>query len=177
MNRLVGLALSIVLCSLLLDGCASYQVVPEELQGRVNHALTIEQVRDRPDLHQGQIVAWGGTVRSVSRVGDAIHVEFTYLPLDPTLRPLPDPAAAKGGFIGIDAAHHITQPERLEPGALVTVLGEVWRPMQGGAPPTLRIRDLTLWDRYLKATPYPPGSPFKGSRPFVFWEGQRVAAE
>lgn len=170
------LFVSLMLMPWWLGGCA-YQVVPDELQGKVNQTLTIEEVRNHPDLHQGQIVAWGATVQSVSRVGDAIRVDFTYLPLDRTLRPLPDNAASGGAFVGIDAARNITEPERLNAGAFVTVLGEVRRPVQPGASPTLRIRDLTLWERYLKATPYPPGSPFKGSRPFVFWEGQRVAAE
>lgn len=159
-----------------LGGCA-YQVVPKQLQGKVNDSLSLEQVRAEPDLHKGQIVAWGGKVHSVSREGGAIRVEFTYLPLDRTLRPLTDSAASGGSFIGIDAASDITQPERLKPGALVTVLGEVRRPLNDSAPPTLLIRDLTLWDLYMKSTLYPPGSQFKGSRPFVFWEGQRVATE
>lgn len=176
--KFAGLLLfvSVMLMPWWLGGCA-YQVVPKDLQGKVNQTLTLEEVRHHPDLHRGQLVAWGATVQSVTRVGDAIHVGFTYLPLDRTLRPVPDNAPPGEAFVGIDAARNITEPQRLNVGALVTVLGEVQRPVQAGASPTLRIRDLTLWERYVKATPYPPGSPIKGSRPFVFWDGQRVATE
>jgi starvation-inducible outer membrane lipoprotein len=164
-------------------GCGSYHVVPEHLKQKVNSDILIEQVERAPASYQGQTVAWGGEVLTVSRGETGTTVEVLHLPLDYTLRPIQGRAASRGRFVAVDEAGDIKDPTLLKPGTLVTVLGDVAQPSRikigqdSAEAPTLVIRDMTAWELERGIGHYTRSSPFIGYRPYVFWDAQRVASE
>jgi outer membrane lipoprotein len=166
---------------LIFTGCSTYEVIPDHLEGQVREDIQLEQVETAPDSYKGETVVWGGAIQGVSVQGDQIKIEVLQLPLDRTLRPLDSKAASRGRFLAIDSRRDIKDPALLNKGALVTVIGAVQglvtSPLDLGSydAPALRIRDMTVWERQLGLTQFPPGTPFVGYRPFVFWEGHRVA--
>jgi starvation-inducible outer membrane lipoprotein len=178
-----GRWLIIVAVLILTGGCGAYQVVPTHLKGKVNPDILIEQVETTPAAYQGQTVAWGGEVLEVSKNDKEARIQVLHLPLDRTLRPMEGRAGSRGRFVAIDRAGDIKDPSLLKPGTLVTVLGDVAQPstihigQDTVQAPTLRIRDMTAWELEVGMGHIPFRSPFIGSRPYVFWDGERVASE
>jgi starvation-inducible outer membrane lipoprotein len=168
---------------LVLCGCSTYQVIPDRLEGLVRKDVRLAQVEDAPASYQGQTVVWGGEILDVSRRGENTSLEILHLPLDRTLRPVVNPPASEGRFLAIDAHGDITDADKLKKGTLVTVIGTVQglvstkQDKDSHGVPALLIRDMTAWNRQVGRTTYPPGSPFIGYRPFIFWDSRRVAGQ
>lgn len=165
---------------LALSGCSTYEVIPDRLEGEVRQDIEFAQVEQTPDAYQGQTVVWGGEVLDVSRRGEHMSVEILHLPLDTTLRPIDSPAASRGRFLAVDSHGDIKDAAALKKGTLVTVIGEIHDLVSTKLDqdtyeaPSLLIRDMTAWERGIGLTQYPPGTPFVGHRPFVFWDSRRV---
>jgi starvation-inducible outer membrane lipoprotein len=98
-----------------------------------------------------------------------------HLPLDRTLWPVEAPTASRGRFLAIDAHGDIPDADKLKKGTLVTVIGRIQGLVSTKLDqdthevPALLIRAMRAWDRQVGRTTYPPGSPFIGYRPFIFW--------
>ncbi|MDR4478952.1 MAG: Slp family lipoprotein [Nitrospira sp.] len=163
----------------LMSACATYHVVPEHLEGRIQKDVSWEQVMQHPGRYDGATVMWGGKVLDVTQSSGRTQVEIMHLPLDRFLHPIDGPST--GRFSAIDTKQEMNDSAALQKDTLVTVIGEIRGRGQTaeGDPsdlyPTLLVRDMTAWQREVGTRNFPPGSPFTGSRPFLFWDSHRVA--
>lgn len=163
----------------LLSACATYHVVPEHLEARIQKDLSWEQVMQHPVRYDGAIVMWGGKVLEVTQSSGRTQVEILHLPLDRFLHPIDGPST--GRFSAIDTKQEMNDSAALQKDTLVTVIGEIRGRGQtaeqdpSDVHPLLLVRDMTAWQREVGTRAFPPGSPFTGSRPFLFWDSHRVA--
>lgn len=136
---------------LLLSACA-YQVIPTELESRVDRNLSFVQVKDSPVTYQGRLIVVGGEVLTVKHIlNDGVRIEVLQLPLNNSLEPTLDRTASQGRFLAFQEA--LKDPATLPPGTLVTIVGEV---LGSTVFPideveyqylTLRVRSLKAWER------------------------------
>jgi outer membrane lipoprotein len=167
----------------LLSACANYQVVPDHLEDRIQKDLSFEQVEQNPEAYEGRTVMWGGKVLDVMQTTGNTRVEIMQVPLDRVFRPLDAPTASRGRFMAIDTNHEMKDPAALQKDALVTVIGEVRGRVKATLDegryeyPTIVIKDMTAWEKQPGITHFPPGSQFKGFRPFIFWDSRRVVGK
>lgn len=163
---------------LLLSACAMYEVVPKHLEGQVRKDLTWEQVAQHPEAYEGMTVIWGGKVLDVTHAAGQTRVELQHLPLDDFFHPVITSSAER--YSAVDARQEMKNTAALQKDTLVTVIGQVRSRTTGAEDglrdrsPTLVVRDMTAWQREVGMKSYAPGSPLVGTRPFVFWESQRV---
>lgn len=167
----------------LMSACASYQVVPAHLEDRIQKDLSFEQIEQSPDTYKGRTVLWGGKVLNVMHTEGETRVEILHVPLDRVHRPVDAPTASRGRFMAIDANHAMKNPAALQKDTLVTVIGEVRGRVKATldeAPyeyPTVVIKDMTAWEKERGIMRFPPGAPFIGYRPFIFWDSERVVGK
>jgi outer membrane lipoprotein len=167
----------------LLSACASYQVVPDHLKDRIEKDLSFEEVEADPDSYEGRTVIWGGKVLDVMQKAGTTRVEILQVPLDRVFRPLDAPTASRGRFMAVDANRDMKDPAALRQDTLVTVIGEIRGRMKAALDeaaydyPTVVIRDMTAWEKEPGIMRFPPGAPFVGFRPFIFWDSERVAGK
>ncbi len=160
-------------------GCAMYQVVPKHLEGDIRKDVTWEQVAQNPSAYEGTTVIWGGKVLDVSHASGHTQVELQYLPLDEFFHPVI--TSSTGRYSAVDGQQEMKNTGALQKDTLVTIIGQVRDRTTGAGDglrdrsPTLVVRDMTAWQRELGLKSYAPGSPLIGTRPFVFWDSQRVA--
>ena len=112
-----------LLVLLLIAGCASQRVVPDELEPLVDRAVTFAEVVAAPESYQGRVLVLGGEVLKAKRLKDGTQIELLQLPLDKDERPILDRQRSQGRFFAI-------QPEFLDPatiaaGTKMTIVGEV----------------------------------------------------
>jgi len=112
-----------LLVVLLIAGCASQRVVPDELEPLVDRAVTFAEVVAAPESYQGRVLVLGGEVLKAKRLKDGTRIELLQLPLDKNERPILDRQQSQGRFFAI-------QPEFLDPATIVagskmTIVGEV----------------------------------------------------
>ncbi len=112
-----------LLVLLLIVGCASQRVVPDELEPLVDRAVTFGEVVAAPESYQGRVLVLGGEVLKAKRLKDGTQIELLQLPLDRDERPILDRQRSHGRFFAI-------QPEFLDPatiavGTKMTIVGEV----------------------------------------------------
>lgn len=112
-----------LLVVLLIAGCASQRVVPDELEPLVDRAVTFAEVVAAPESYQGRVLVLGGEVLKAKRLKDGTQIELLQLPLDKNERPILDRQQSQGRFFAI-------QPEFLDPATIVagskmTIVGEV----------------------------------------------------
>ncbi len=112
-----------LLVVLLITGCASQRVVPNELEPLVDRAVTFAEVVAAPESYQGRVLVLGGEVLKAKRLKDGTQIELLQLPLDKDERPILDRQQSHGRFFAI-------QPEFLDPATIVagtkmTLVGEV----------------------------------------------------
>jgi outer membrane lipoprotein len=112
-----------LLVVLLIAGCASQRVVPDELEPLVDRAVTFAEVVAAPESYQGRVLVLGGEVLKAKRLKDGTQIELLQLALDKNERPILDRQQSQGRFFAI-------QPDFLDPATIVagtkmTIIGEV----------------------------------------------------
>ncbi|MGE0469900.1 MAG: Slp family lipoprotein [Nitrospira sp.] len=112
-----------LLVGLLIAGCASQRVVPDELEPLVDRIVTFAEVIAAPESYQGRVLVLGGEVLKAKRLKDGTQIELLQLPLNKDERPILDRQQSQGRFFAI-------QPKFLDPATIVagtkmTIVGEV----------------------------------------------------
>ncbi|MGE3485667.1 MAG: Slp family lipoprotein, partial [Nitrospira sp.] len=69
-----------LLVGLLIAGCASQRVVPDELEPLVDRIVTFAEVIAAPESYQGRVLVLGGEVLKAKRLKDGTQIELLQLP-------------------------------------------------------------------------------------------------
>lgn len=105
---------------LLLAGCAHW--ISPQSRDMVDRTITFNRLIDNPDAYRGKYVLLGGSIASVQRGGGGTQLEVIQHHMDS--RELPDESVPSGGrFLATTPLS--LDPEKYEPGTLVTMVGEV----------------------------------------------------
>ena len=164
-----------------IGACDRYDVIPDQLEERVQKNVSYQDILRAPDLHQGQLVVLGGTVLSTTRLKDRTRIEVLQLPLTDDYIPRTDQESeSRGRFYAYDSGKEILDPTTLSQGTAITLVGEVvvgrTTEVDDADPhvPAVSIKDLTTWEvseaRRRGAFPYPHhGGYMYGARPYGFY--------
>lgn len=112
-----------LLVVLLIAGCASQRVVPDELEPMVDRAVTFVEVVAAPESYQGRLLVLGGEVLKAKRLKDGTQIELLQLPLDKNERPILDRQRSQGRFFAIQ--QEFLDPATIAAGTKMTIVGEV----------------------------------------------------
>jgi outer membrane lipoprotein len=105
---------------LLFTGCT--HVISESSLARADRSITFTQLQESPDNYRGKFLILGGSIAGITRTSDGLQLEVVQYPLDSS--ELPDATSKSyGRFMVILPPQQASQ--RLSPGMLVTVAGEV----------------------------------------------------
>lgn len=166
-RHMLGLSAPVML--LLLTGCATSQLVPSELEGRLSRDVSFQALLNDPETFRGRWVVLGGKVLSAKRLKDETELEILELPLDYADRPVPRLSRSRGRFLAVQ--RDFLDPATVPPGTLVSLIGEVigakTRPLDemSYTYPVLQIKTLKPWTEpsreYLIPGPYP----------YPYWRG------
>ena len=146
-----------------LAGCVGVQVVPKDLEERVNRDISFSQLLEAPLEQKGEILVIGGEVLSAKRLKDTTQIEILQLPLNQNMKPGESLQESQGRFLALQ--EEFLDPATFPVGTRVTVVGEVSGMVTlplGEATydfPTLVIKRLTVW---------PPISTYRGLRPYPY---------
>jgi len=152
-----------VLVLLLMPGCASTRVVPDELKPLVDRTVTFREVIEAPESYQGRMLVVGGEVLKAKRLKDGTQIELLQLPLDKDERPILNRQRSDGRFFAIQQA--FLDPATIEAGTVMTIVGEVSEAKTDHLDdveyryPVLIVKHLHTWrdqsDGYGRAYSYP----------------------
>lgn len=154
---------------LFMAGCSSVQVVPKDMEDRVNRDISFVQLLENPLPYKGQILVVGGQVLSAKRLKDGTQIEVLQLPLNRNMQPVESLQKSRGRFLALQ--EEFLDPATLPLGTRVTVVGEVsgmvTLPLDETTYdfPTLVIKSLTVWppiSTYRVLRPYPYVYPYWG---------------
>lgn len=106
--------------SLVLMGCAS--VVPKDLQAAADRALTLSEIRQRPQQSLGRTVILGGEILQVTPEAEQTEVEVLERPLGSRDRPQ-QTDESRGRFVVM--MDGFLDPAIYRVGRGVTIVGEV----------------------------------------------------
>ena len=120
MKRL--LAISILVTSLLIGGCASYYVIPEPLDEQLDRTLRFSELRLDPEKHKGKTIPLGGVVLRAKNLKEGTLIEVLQLPLSRSDQPVGIVEASEGRFLVLDPDHRDTAVLK---NRRITVVGEV----------------------------------------------------
>jgi len=166
----------------LVMGCASYDVIPDHLEGQVNQQLTFVDVRDNPERYKGEIMVVGGEVLSIDRQTDGTQFEVLQLPLTDYFIPMDRRSTTQGRFLALSGGKDSLDPAVVEKGVAISVVGEIVGRTtinigeDAQEVPLFGIKDLTIWEeqRYWGRPSYYgmwdwgyPGF-YRGYRPFGY---------
>jgi outer membrane lipoprotein len=154
MRMYIHLMVTLICISFFASGCYSrYQVIPDNLEDKVNHQLTFQEIQDNPEAYTDEVVVVGGEVLSVDRLPDATRIEILQLPLNSDFVPANRRTKTEGRLIALSEENGALDPAVLETGVAITIVGLVL----GGEKipidkiekevPVFGIKDLTIWDR------------------------------
>lgn len=147
MSRTLVSAVSL-LSGVFLAACASQQVVPEELQGRIDRQVSFADLQRAPGEHREKLIILGGEVLSTTRQADRTRLEILQLPLDQDLAPTRDRKSSQGVFLAWNRL--AADPIALD-GSSVTLVAEIGEPtvLPGDSRiyPTVEVKSLTVWDQ------------------------------
>ncbi|MBX3301945.1 MAG: Slp family lipoprotein [Nitrospira sp.] len=115
----------VLLVLVLMPGCASQRVVPDELKPLVDRAVTFREVVAAPESHEGRILVLGGEVLKVKRLKNGTQIEFLQLPLDKNERPILNRQRSDGRFFAIQK--EFFDPATIAEGTMMTIVGEVFK--------------------------------------------------
>ncbi|MCA9470551.1 MAG: Slp family lipoprotein [Nitrospirales bacterium] len=179
--------LSLLVC-LLLTACSftPRSIVPQTLEGQINHEISFLQIKESPDTHAGTLILVGGEVLSAKRLKDHTRLTVLELPLSSDQEPTTDRTLSQGRFIARQTA--FLDPATVPPGTRVTLVGKVTGSHtelldeMEYTYPTLSIEYLKVWedadDLGYRYRPYAPppfwGGPYWGYyggfyRPYPYW--------
>ena len=154
---------------LFMAGCSGVQVVPKDMEDRVNRNISFVQLLENPLPYKGQILVVGGQILSAKRLKHGTQIEVLQLPLNRNMQPVESLQKSKGRFLALQ--EKFFDPATLPLGTKVTVVGEVsgmvTLPLDETTYdfPTLVIKSLTIWPHistYRVLRPYPYGYPYWG---------------
>jgi outer membrane lipoprotein len=161
-------------------GCSRYEVVPRDLREQVNKNIAFDEIEQSPSSYRGELIVLGGEILSATRLANKTRLEVLQLPLTDEYIPITeDRGRSKGRFYADDGGNEILDPAVLPKGTPVTVIGQITGKAKGTIGeteqdyPTLRIKDLTKWDKSEVrrwAYPYPYPYPYYGG---YYWYGAR----
>jgi len=114
-----------LLVVVLIAGCASQRVVPDELEPLVDRAVTFAEVVAAPESYQGRVLVLGGEVLKVKRLKDGTQIELLQLPLDKDERPILNRQRSDGRFFALQ--QEFLDPATIAEGTKMTIVGEVSR--------------------------------------------------
>lgn len=146
-----------------MAGCSGVQVVPKDMEDRVNPDLSFPQLLKNPLEHKGKILVIGGQVLSAVRLEHSTRIEILQLPLNPDMKPVESLQESQGRFLALQ--EEFLDPATLPMGTRVTVVGEVSGMMTLPLDettynfPTLVITRLTVW---------PATSTYRGIQPYPY---------
>jgi len=157
-----------------MAGCSGVQVVPKDMEDRVNRDISFVQLLESPLPYNGQILVVGGQVLSAKRLKNSTRIAILQLPLNPDMKPVESLQESQGRFLALQ--EEFLDPATLPLGTRVTVVGEVSGmvnlPLDDTTYdfPTLVIKRLTVWPatstyRGIQPYPYPYWGPYWGP----FW--------
>jgi len=132
-----------------MAGCSGVQVVPKDMEDRVNRDISFVQLLENPLPYKGQILVVGGQVLSAKRLKNATQIEELQLPLNRNMQPVESLQKSKGRFLALQ--EKFLDPATLPLGTRVTMVGEVsgivTLPLDETTYdfPTLVIKRLTVW--------------------------------
>ena len=171
----------IVTITATIPACSRYEVIPDQLEKRVNKNVFYDDILSAPNAYQGQLVVLGGKVLSTTRVKDRTRIEVLQLPLTNEYVPRTDQEVrSQGRFYAYDSGKEILDPTTLPEGTPITLVGEVSGLQTAQVDdaeqriPAVHIKDLTTWEvseaRRWGASPYPYyGGYMYGARPYGFY--------
>jgi outer membrane lipoprotein len=154
---------------LFMAGCSGVQVVPKDMEDRVNRNISFVQLLENPLSYKGQILVVGGQVLSAKRLKNGTQIEVLQLPLNRNMQPVEFLQKSRGRFLALQ--EEFLDPATLPLGTRVTVVGEVFGmvtlPLDETTYefPTLVIKSLTVWppiSTYRVLRPYPYVYPYWG---------------
>ena len=131
-------------------GCGP-QVIPKELEGKVDRNVSYLQLKESPAAYTGRLVVLGGEVLAAKRGNESTRIEVLQIPLDSSLDPVQDRTASQGRFLAVQK--EFFDPATVPPGTLVTIIGEVvgttTLPIDDiqYTYPTVAVRHLKVWER------------------------------
>ena len=103
-------------------GCAAG--IPPQVAEQVSWGLSFPEMRRQPEVYRGQVVALGGIVRHVEAADGGYRAVVSELPFDGSSRHRPAvDQLPRGRFIVL--IHRQVRPSDLQPGAEITVVGEI----------------------------------------------------
>ena len=144
-----GLAFVLTGILLSLAGCGP-QVIPKELEGKVDRNVSFLQLKESPPTYKGRTLVLGGEVLSAKRGTDSTRIEVLQIPLDSSYEPVQDRTTSQGRFLAVQ--EQFLDPATVPVGTLVTVIGEVTGTTTMPIDevqytyPTLAIRHVHVWD-------------------------------
>lgn len=153
MNR-ASLSLSIALLCLVASACQrAPDVIPDQLERRVDRHLRYADIKDHPETYRGKLMLAGGKVLSAKGTQNSIWIEVLQIPLSQDLIPTGRESDSKGRFVIIDHGDQVPDSAALnDKEKRVTVVGEVLgtTTIQIGEVkqqvPELAVKHITVWD-------------------------------
>ncbi|TKS58421.1 MAG: putative outer membrane lipoprotein Slp [Nitrospira sp.] len=156
-------ALTAVIASVWVTGCAGVPVVSPNLQEKIEWNVSFQQVKASPLSNKGKFIVVGGAVLSVKPLKqNGTRIEVLQLPLASDYEPRGRLTDSHGRFLAFHK--EFLDPATIPVGTRVTVVGEVTGSMTlmldeiDYVYPTLDIASLTIWPPKLPAywfRPYP----------------------
>jgi outer membrane lipoprotein len=145
-----------------LSSCASYNVIPKDMQSQVDYTVSFTELHNAPHEYLGRTVVFGGEVLSAKRLKDGTRIEVLQLPLDKYQAPTYDRTASEGRFLAFEK--EFLDPAKLPSGTRVTIVGDITGAMTQPLDeteytfPTLDVKKLTVWPEVDRsyARPYYP---------------------
>lgn len=149
-----SLSLCIALLCLVAGACQSTtDVIPNQLEGRVDRHLRYVDIKDHPETYRGKLMLAGGRVLSAKRTQDRIWMEVLQIPLSKDLIPTGRDSDSKGRFVLIDHGDQLPDSAVFsDEEKRVTVVGEVLGMTTVQIDdvkqqvPELAIKHITVWD-------------------------------
>ena len=165
---------------LLLAGCVTSQLVPEQMESQVARDVTFEALKADPEKYKGRLVVLGGKVLAAKRLKESTQIEVLELPLDKADAPILSLPESKGRFLAYQEG--FLDPATIPAGTFISMIAEVTGAKAQALDestysyPTLTIRTLKVWpeSRYVPYVPYYPYYPYfyrypYPYRPYPFW--------
>lgn len=156
---------SLLVATVWLASCSSYNVVPKDMQSQVDYTVSFTELHNAPDQYRGRMIVFGGEVLSAKRLKDVTRIEVLQLPLDRYQAPTYDRTASEGRFLAFEK--DFLDPAKLPPGTRVTIVGDITgaltQPLDEAEYtfPTVEVKKLTVWPK-IDSSYSRPYSPYRG---------------
>ena len=150
-----SLLFSIVLLCIVASACQhTTDVIPNNLEGRVDRDFRYSDIKDHPETYRGKLILAGGEVLSAKRTQQGTALEVLQIPLSEELIPAGSDIETKGRFVIIDRNNDkVPDPAVFDDEKKrVTVVGEVlgMTTIKIGdvqqQVPELAVNNITIWN-------------------------------